>query len=153
MKTIFQFFGKTPVFVNYIRILASLYNSRNKFNACYFSVSGFFYAFYRKTKCGTIPPCKLVMGLLFRECKAAGKVVPFFFYTAYNKFNGTVLLYKSKFVTNALSAHFNTHANAKFWQFLNPGQHPPVVPPINLRIVRSITRRSHQSHNTALSWI
>lgn len=136
MKNNFTFFRPIADFVKYFFTLALTYISRSEYNACYFSVPGFFYAFYREIKRGTIPPCKLVMGLLLLECKSAGKVVPFFFYTTYNKFTRAVMTYTIKFVIRAKYALLTTQANAKFWQLSHFGHTPPTLPPLKQRIQR-----------------
>ena len=62
--------------------LATSYILKGKSITCHIIVAGFFYACILII-CGSVLPCKSVMGLLPLRCKTTGKAEPFFYYSPY----------------------------------------------------------------------
>lgn len=62
--------------------LATSYIHKGKSTTCFIFVAGFFYACILKI-CGSVLPCKSVMGLLPLWCMTTGKAEPFFFFSPY----------------------------------------------------------------------
>ena len=112
------FLYKKLAFYKKTRTLAPILIRNGKYNACYISVTGFFYAFFSENKMRHYTPVQTRNGnaVVTMRINGKGSAVLFLHYLHKQLYTGMIL--SKTIVIRAKYALLTTQANAKFWQTL-----------------------------------